>query len=93
MAKINLGKVRFKYEDFTPEQLLSLKGEKGDKGETGAQGIQGLKGDKGDKGDVGASGTNGKSVELQMKGTMLQWRQEGGQWLDLIDIATLIPSA
>lgn len=93
MAKINLGKVRFKYEDFTPEQLLSLKG---DKGETGAQGIQGAKGDKGEKGDVGASGTNGangKSVELQMSGTILQWRQEGGEWADLIDIATLIPSA
>lgn len=90
MAKINLGKVRFKYEDFTPEQLLSLKGAKGDKGE---QGLQGLKGDKGEKGDTGASGTNGKSVELQMSGTVLQWRQEGGQWIDLIDIATLIPSA
>lgn len=90
MAKINLGKVRFKYEDFTPEQLLSLKGEKGDKGDAGSQGIQGL---KGDKGDTGASGTNGKSVELQMSGTVLQWRQEGGEWADLIDIATLIPSA
>ncbi len=90
MAKINLGKVRFKYEDFTPEQLLSLKGAKGDKGE---QGLQGLKGDKGEKGDTGASGTNGKSVELQMSGTVLQWRQEGGEWADLIDIATLIPSA
>ena len=90
MAKINLGKVRFKYEDFTPEQLLSLKGAKGDKGE---QGLQGSKGDKGEKGDTGASGTNGKSVELQMSGTVLQWRQEGGEWADLIDIATLIPSA
>lgn len=93
MAKINLGKVRFKYEDFTPEQLLSLKGEKGDKGDTGSQGIQGIQGLKGDKGDTGASGTNGKSVELQMSGTVLQWRQEGGEWADLIDIATLIPSA
>lgn len=90
MAKINLGKVRFKYEDFTPEQLLSLKGAKGDKGE---QGLQGSKGDKGEKGDTGASGTNGKSVELQMSGTVLQWRQEGGEWADLIDIATLIPNA
>lgn len=90
MAKINLGKVRFKYEDFTPEQLLSLKGAKGDKGE---QGLQGSKGDKGEKGDTGTSGTNGKSVELQMSGTVLQWRQEGGEWADLIDIATLIPSA
>ena len=36
----------FRYEDFTQEQLLALKGPKGDQGETGA------KGDKGDKGDA-----------------------------------------
>ena len=93
MAKINLGKVRFKYEDFTPEQLLSLKGAKGDKGDKGDQGVQGIKGDKGDTGASGTNGTNGKSVELQMSGTILQWRQEGGEWADLIDVATLIPSA
>jgi len=29
----------FKYSDFTPEQLASLKGEKGDKGDTGASGV------------------------------------------------------
>lgn len=40
----------FTYDDFTPEQLASLKGPKGD---TGAQGPQGEKGDKGDKGDPG----------------------------------------
>ena len=34
----------FRYEDFTAEQLLSLKGDKGDRGE------QGLKGDKGSDG-------------------------------------------
>lgn len=53
----------FKYEDFTPEQLESLRGEKGEsikleeltneqlallKGEKGEQGIQGEKGEKGD---------------------------------------------
>ena len=38
----------FTYDDFTAEQLASLKGAKGDKGE---QGLQGEKGDKGDKGD------------------------------------------
>ena len=55
----------FTFEDFTPEQLESLRGpkgdtglqglqgEKGDKGDTGAQGPQGEKGDKGDKGDSG----------------------------------------
>lgn len=50
------------WDDLTPEQKASLKGEKGDKGdqgiqgEQGPQGIQGEKGDKGDKGDDGASG-------------------------------------
>lgn len=38
----------FTFEDFTPEQLASLKGPKGD---TGPQGPQGEKGEKGDKGD------------------------------------------
>ena len=46
----------FTYEDFTPEQLASLKGEqgiqgvKGDKGDTGEQGIPGEKGDTGQDG-------------------------------------------
>lgn len=31
----------FRYEDFTPEQLLSLKGDKGDRGEQGIQGNDG----------------------------------------------------
>ena len=37
----------FTFDDFTPEQLASLKGAKGDTGATGS------KGDKGDKGDTG----------------------------------------
>jgi hypothetical protein len=58
----------FTYQDFTPEQLASLKGEKGDKGDKGdkgeqgiqgIQGIQGLKGDKGNKGDKGDKGDTG----------------------------------
>ena len=48
----------FTFEDFTPEQLASLKGPKGDtgpqgpQGDTGAQGPQGEKGDKGDPGTI-----------------------------------------
>ena len=49
----------FLYEDFTAEQLASLKGEKGDKGEQGIQGIQGLKGETGEKGDTGEKGNDG----------------------------------
>ena len=46
----------FTFEDFTPEQLASLKGPKGD---TGPQGPQGLKGDKGDIGPQGPQGEKG----------------------------------
>ena len=56
----------FTYEDFTVEQLASLKGEKGDKGE---QGAQGLKGDKGDKGDTGANGRDGLTTSISVNGT------------------------
>ncbi len=37
----------FRYEDFTAEQLLALKGEKGNPGEQGKQGIQGEQGPAG----------------------------------------------
>lgn len=53
------------WDDLTPEQKASLKGERGDKGdqgiqgEQGPQGIQGEKGDKGDKGDKGNDGASG----------------------------------
>lgn len=64
----------FTYEDFTPEQLESLKGPKGDKGETGDKGnsfmyddftaeqLAALKGDKGDKGDKGEQGEKGNPL-------------------------------
>ena len=64
----------FTFEDFTPEQLASLKGPKGD---TGAQGPQGEKGDigpqgpqglKGDKGDTGAQGPQGDKGDIGPKG-------------------------
>lgn len=49
----------FTYEDFTPEQLESLKGPKGDKGDKGEQGIQGVKGEKGEQGIQGEKGADG----------------------------------
>ena len=60
------GSVRF--DDLTPEQKASLKGDKGDQGPIGPQGIQGPKGDdgaqgvqgpQGEKGDTGAVGPQG----------------------------------
>ena len=47
----------FTFDDFTPEQLASLKGDTGDTGATGS------KGDKGDKGDTGAKGDTGQGSD------------------------------
>lgn len=47
------------FEDLTPEQKATLKGDKGDKGDTGAAGPQGEPGPKGDKGDPGPQGPKG----------------------------------
>ena len=41
----------FVYDDFTPEQILSFKGQKGEVGETGEKGLDGKDGDKGDQFD------------------------------------------
>lgn len=49
----------FTFEDFTPEQLESLRGPKGDKGDPGEQGIQGVQGEKGDAGVQGPVGPQG----------------------------------
>ena len=47
----------FTFDDFTPEQLASLKGATGDTEATGS------KGDKGDKGDTGAKGDTGQGSD------------------------------
>ena len=49
----------FTYDDFTTEQLASLKGPKGDTGDVGPQGPQGPKGDTGDTGPQGLQGPQG----------------------------------
>lgn len=45
------------FEDLTPEQKASLKGDKGDKGDTGPKGDKGDTGAAGPKGDPGPNGT------------------------------------
>ena len=55
----------FTFEDFTPEQLASLKGPKGD---TGAQGPQGEKGDTGPQGEIGPKGDKGDTGPQGEKG-------------------------
>lgn len=49
----------FRYEDFTPEQLLNLKGPKGDTGERGPQGLAGARGEQGPIGLTGPKGDDG----------------------------------
>lgn len=56
------------FEDLTPEQKASLKGDKGDKGDTGAAGPQGDPGPKGDKGDPGPKGDKGDTGETGATG-------------------------
>lgn len=56
------------FEDLTPEQKASLKGDKGDKGDTGAAGPQGEPGPKGDKGEPGPQGPKGDTGETGAQG-------------------------
>lgn len=56
------------FEDLTPEQKATLKGDKGDKGDTGAAGPQGEPGPKGDKGDPGPQGPKGDTGETGAQG-------------------------
>ena len=49
------------FEDLTPEQKASLKGDKGDTGAAGPQGEPGPKGDKGDPGPQGPKGDPGET--------------------------------
>lgn len=56
------------FEDLTPEQKASLKGDKGDKGDPGAAGPQGEPGSKGDKGDPGPKGDKGDPGETGAQG-------------------------
>ena len=84
------------FELLNSNQGESIPGPQGPKGETGATGPQGPKGETGatgPQGNPGADGTDGKSVELQVSGTIIQWRQTGGQWQTLVDIAPLITEA
>lgn len=88
----------FTYEDFTLDQLASLKGEKGDVGPKGSDGktpvkgvdyFDGAKGETGATGPAGNDGNDGKSVELQKTATHIQWKQTGGNWNDLVSLTEI----
>ena len=68
----------FTYEDFTPEQLASLKGDKGDKGDNGIDGKDGADGYTPVKNIDYFDGVNGKSayqiaVDNGFIGTEAEW--------------------
>lgn len=58
---------------------------------TGPAGATGATGAAGATGATGAAGANGQSPELQVDGTLLQWRYagSGGAWTTLFDLDTL----
>ena len=58
----------FTYDDFTVEQLASLRGPQGEVGPMGPQGPAGEKGDKGDPGNDGAPGPKGDTGEPGQQG-------------------------
>lgn len=74
--------IRWRYIDSTKwydlVDLDSLVGEKGDQGEVGKTGA------------VGKAGENGKQVQIQVANEAIQWRYEGGTWINLIKISELV---
>lgn len=76
----------FTFEDFTEEQLASLKG---DTGSQGVKGDTGATGDKGEKGDTGPKGDTGD------KGDTDQGSDEESGWklpVDKIQTTTTLPT-
>lgn len=79
----------FTFEDFTTEQLASLKGPKGD---TGPQGPIGPKGDKGDtgpqgeKGDIGPQGPKGDTGPQGPQGP----KGDTGESVNITDLFNMI---
>lgn len=78
----------FTYEDFTPEQLESLKGPKGDTGETGPKGEPGPVGPQGEPGVPGPAGETGPIGPAGPKGNDTVWlgdtepSEEYNVWID-----------
>lgn len=77
MAKLNLGRVKFTYEDFTPEQLEGLTGPQGPAGEKGADGLQGPQGEKGETGAIGPQGPTGEQGPIGPQGPQGEKGEKG----------------
>lgn len=59
LTRVEKEELRFKFEDFSEENLQEIKGPRGQRGKKGDQGEQGLKGDKGERGRRGIRGPIG----------------------------------
>lgn len=71
--------------------LSTITGPTGATGAAGSTGATGATGPTGPAGANGADGADGQSPELQVDGTLLQWRYagSGGAWTTLFDLDTL----
>ena len=69
----------FTYEDFTAEQLASLKGEKGDRGEQGPKGDKGDQGPQGEQGPKGDTGDTGPKGDIGPQGPKGEQGEQGPQ--------------
>lgn len=83
----------FTFDDFTPEQLASLKGQKGDIGPQGPQGPKGEKGDKGDPGtitiDTSLSTTSTNAVQNKAITTAINSKADTNHTHSISDVNTL----
>ena len=66
-----------------------INGVDGKNGKDGVDGINGKDGRDGIDGKDGTDGQNGKSIEVRSSGAYIQWRYEGGEWMNLIAIADI----
>lgn len=83
----------FTFDDFTPEQLASLKGQKGDIGPQGPQGPKGEKGDKGDPGtitiDTSLSTTSTNAVQNKAITTAINSKADTNHTHNISDVTNL----
>lgn len=64
-------------------------GKDGKDGLDGKNGVDGKDGADGKDGKNGRNGVDGKSVEVKKSDSYIQWRQEGGQWQNLVALSDI----
>ena len=64
-------------------------GKDGKDGLDGKNGVDGKDGADGKDGKNGKNGADGRSVEIKKTDSHIQWRQEGGQWQNLVALSDI----